>query len=258
MICLDYADEIATITLNRPERMNALGEAMLRDLGAAIAAVSAEPRARVVVITGAGNAFCAGGDIKELAERPLLAPEERAARLMEKQAVAAALYACPKPTVAMIGGAALGAGFSLALACDFRVAARSATFGTAFARIGFSGDLGGSYSLTRLVGPAKARELYLLGDVIGCEEAHRIGLVNCVANDADLLEIGMRLARRLAAGPSVAYACMKDNLIHGEVADLQSTLEREARNQLHAASSHDHHEAVRAFQEKRPPQFRGR
>jgi 2-(1,2-epoxy-1,2-dihydrophenyl)acetyl-CoA isomerase len=258
MIDLEIADGIATITLNRPDRMNALSDAMLLQLLSALEAVTDDASARAVVVTGAGKAFCAGGDIKDLANRAEIGFEDRVERLREKQRVALVLRECPKPTIARIGGPALGAGFSLALACDFRIASKSAKFGTAFARIAFSGDLGGTASLVRLVGPAKARELYFLADTLDAEQAARMGLVGEVVPDEELVTATMRLARRLADGPTVTYGYMKNNLLAAEREAFGELLDREARNQVHTAFTADHKEAVRAFVEKRTPKFEGR
>jgi 2-(1,2-epoxy-1,2-dihydrophenyl)acetyl-CoA isomerase len=168
------------------------------------------------------------------------------------------LHEMPKPTIAMVRGAAAGAGLSLAMACDLRIAGDSARFATAFARVGYSGDFGGSYYLTQLVGSAKARELYYTADIIDAAEAHRLGLVNRVVADARLEEETMALATRLARGPRIAYRYMKRNFNAAESASLKELLDLEAWHHTRCGLTEDHREAARAFVEKREPQFRGR
>jgi 2-(1,2-epoxy-1,2-dihydrophenyl)acetyl-CoA isomerase len=168
------------------------------------------------------------------------------------------LHEMPKPTIAMVRGAAAGAGLSLALACDMRVAADSARFATAFARVGYSGDFGGSYYLTQLVGTAKARELYFTADILGAEEALRLGLVNRVVPDARLEEETMALAARIARGPRIALRYMKRNMNAAENGTLKDLLDLEAWHHTRCGLTEDHREAAKAFVEKREPVFRGR
>jgi 2-(1,2-epoxy-1,2-dihydrophenyl)acetyl-CoA isomerase len=164
----------------------------------------------------------------------------------------------PKPTIAALPGPAAGAGLSLALSCDLRYAARRAVMTTAFARVGFAGDYGGTWFLTRLVGPAKARELYFFADRIDADEALRLGLVNAVFDDDALTDEVLARARRLAAGPRVAYRYMKENLNRALEADLEESLDLEATHHLRTGLTEDHREAARAFVEKREPEFHGR
>jgi 2-(1,2-epoxy-1,2-dihydrophenyl)acetyl-CoA isomerase len=168
------------------------------------------------------------------------------------------LRTIPKVVIAMINGPAAGAGLGLALACDLRIAGKAARFGTAFARIGFAGDYGGSWTLTRLVGTAKARELYFLADVIDAEKAAELGLVNRVVADDELHAETMALARRIADGPRVALGYMKRNLLAAETEPFQTVLDLEAEHQARCAFTEDHKEAVAAFNEKRRPVFKGR
>jgi 2-(1,2-epoxy-1,2-dihydrophenyl)acetyl-CoA isomerase len=168
------------------------------------------------------------------------------------------LRTMPKVVVAMVNGPAVGAGLGLAMACDLRIAGRSARFGTGFAGVGYSGDFGGSWSLTRLVGTAKARELYFLGDIINAEAAHTLGLVNRVVEDDALHQAATDLARRIADGPRIAYGYMKRNLFAAETEPLATVLEMEAVHQTRTAMTEDHLEASRAFAEKRRPVFKGR
>jgi 2-(1,2-epoxy-1,2-dihydrophenyl)acetyl-CoA isomerase len=168
------------------------------------------------------------------------------------------LHELPKPTIAMVRGAAAGAGLSLALACDLRIAGDTARFGTAFARVGYSGDFGGSYFLTRLVGTAKARELYFTADLVDAPQALALGLVNRVVPDARLEEETMALAARLARGPRVAYRYMKKNLNAAETGTLKDVFDLEAWHHTRTGMTEDHREAARAFVDKREPAFRGR
>jgi 2-(1,2-epoxy-1,2-dihydrophenyl)acetyl-CoA isomerase len=213
----------------------------------------------VVVLTGAGRAFCAGGDVKSMSE----GGEERTiaaatVHLRSRMEVSRILHELPKPTIAMLNVPAAGAGLALALACDLRIAGTSARLVTAFVRVGFSGDFGGSFFLTRLVGTAKARELYFTGRPVEADEALSLGLVNRVVPDEELLTATMELARSLASGPSIALSLMKRNLNCAESGGLSELLDIEAANMVQAARTEDHREAARAFVEKRAPIFTGR
>jgi 2-(1,2-epoxy-1,2-dihydrophenyl)acetyl-CoA isomerase len=216
-----------------------------------------------VVLTGAGGAFCAGGDVKAMAER---AVGERAQtidaaihhqRLMQR-ATSGRLWQMPKPTIAAIGGPAAGAGLSLALACDLRYAVESAILTTAFARVGFSGDYGGTWFLTRLVGSGKAKELYYFSERLSAEEAARLGIVNAIFPPDDFEREVMTRARRLAEGPSVAYRYMKENLNRAVSGELTDCLDLEVTHHVHTGLTEDHREAAQAFVDKREPRFRGR
>jgi len=254
-------DGVAVLTMNRPDRLNALSEAMLDMLLEALPRLAEAPDVGVVVLTGAGRGFCAGGDVKAMAEGTEMAGdtlEERAQGLRSKMETSRWLHEMPKPTIAMVRGAAAGAGLSLAMACDMRVASDNARFGTAFARVGYSGDFGGSYYLTQLVGTAKARELYFTADLLDAQQALGLGLVNRVVEDARLEEETMALASRLARGPRVAYRYMKRNMNAAESASLKEMLDLEAWNHTRTGMTEDHREAARAFVEKREPQFKGR
>lgn len=254
-------DGVATLTLNRPDRLNAMSPAMLEAMLAALPRLADDPAVGVVVLTGAGRGFCAGGDVKAMAEGREFGGdtlEEKASALRSRMEVSRWLHEMPKPTIAMVRGAAAGAGLSLALACDLRVAADSARFATAFARVGYSGDFGGSYYLTQLVGTAKARELYFTADILGAEEALRLGLVNRVVPDARLEEETMALAARIARGPRIALRYMKRNMNAAESGTLKDLLDLEAWHHTRCGLTEDHREAARAFVEKREPLFRGR
>ena len=250
-------DGIATLTLNRPESLNALSMEIRHGLLNALDRYASDDAVRCIVITGAGRAFCSGGDVKGMGERAARGFEARARGIQFSNSIPTAIRKHPKVIIGMINGVAAGAGMSLSLACDLRVAGKSARFGTAFVRIGYSGDYGGTWSLTRLVGTAKARELYLLGDVIDAEEAYRLGVVNRLADDDKLRDETMTLARRIADGPRVALGYIKKNLFAAETEPFQTVLDLEAEHQARCAFTEDHKEAVAAFNEKRRPAFKG-
>lgn len=255
-------DGVVTLTMNRPERRNALSPQMMEALRESVPRLAADADVRVIVLTGAGGAFCAGGDVKGMAERnqgPPLNMEQRVQSLRSGMEVSRILHEMPKPTIAMIRGPAAGAGFSLALACDMRIASDNARVTTAFAKVGFSGDYGGSYFLPHIVGAAKARELYFTADILEADEALKLGIFNKVVADSDLEEETGRLARQLADGPSVAYGYMKRNLNATEKgASLGEVFDLEAMHMTRTGLTEDHKEAARAFTEKRKPEFKGR
>jgi 2-(1,2-epoxy-1,2-dihydrophenyl)acetyl-CoA isomerase len=250
------ADGVLTLTLNRPAARNALSRAMLDALARLLGEAEADP--------GAGGAFCAGGDVKGMAARNESGEPEPidvaiARQRRNQRETAGRLHAMPKPTIAAIPGAAAGAGLSMALACDLRVMADTAFMTTAFAKVGFSGDYGGTYFLTKLVGAAKAREMYLLSDRVDAAEALRLGLANRVVPADMLLAEAQALAVRLAAGPRVAYRYMKENLNRAfSGGDMDDCLDLEATHHVHCGLTDDHKDAAKAFVEKRAPVFRGR
>jgi 2-(1,2-epoxy-1,2-dihydrophenyl)acetyl-CoA isomerase len=250
---------VATLTFNRPERMNALSTPIMEGLLQGLPRLAGDPAVRVVVLTGAGRAFCAGGDVKSMAEGGERRSEaEATAHLRSRMEVSRILHELPKPTIAMINGPAAGAGLAFALACDLRIAGSSARLVTAFVRVGFSGDFGGSFFLTRLVGTAKARELYFTGRPVGADEALSLGLVNRVVPDEQLHDVTMELARSLAHGPAVALALMKRNMNCAESGGLAELLDIEAAHQVQTGRTEDHRQAAKAFVEKRAPVFVGR
>jgi len=254
-------DGVAVLTLNRPDRLNAMSRPMLDALLEALPRLAEDPVVGVVVLTGAGRGFCAGGDVKVMAEGNELGGqtmEEKAQALRARMETSRWLHEMPKPTIAMVRGPAAGAGLSLAMACDMRVASDTARLGTAFARVGYSGDFGGSYYLTQLVGTAKARELYFTADLLDAQQALALGLLNRVVPDARLEEETMALASRLARGPRVALRYMKRNMNAAESASLKEMLDLEAWHHTRTGMTEDHREAARAFVEKREPQFKGR
>ena len=254
-------DAVAVLTLNRPERLNAMSRPMLDALLEALPRLADDASVGVIVLTGAGRGFCAGGDVKAMAEGNELGGqtmEEKAQALRSRMEASRWLHELPKPTIAMMRGPAAGAGLSLAMACDMRIASDTVRLGTAFARVGYSGDFGGSYYLTQLVGTAKARELYFTADLLDAPQALGLGLVNRVVPDARLEEETMALAARLARGPRVAYRYMKRNMNAAESASLKDMLDLEAWHHTRTGMTEDHREAARAFVEKREPQFKGR
>jgi len=255
---------VAVITLNRPEARNALSDALTGALRRQIQERGRDPDVGALLITGAGTAFCSGGDVKGMGGRapqdgPRPTAEARFATLRARhQEIAGALTALRKPTVAALPGAAAGAGLALALACDLRIAARSAFVTTGYARIGLPGDYGIAWMLTRAVGPARARELMLLGERIDMPRAEQLGLVNRIVDDAALAQESRALARRLAAGPAIALRYIKDNLDEALALEHAAAIDREAERLLRATDTEDHREAVAAFLEKRDPRFLGR
>ncbi|HLW93680.1 MAG TPA: enoyl-CoA hydratase [Roseiarcus sp.] len=251
-------DGVATLTLNRPDRLNALSSLILDGLLEALPRLEADPGVGAVVLTGAGRAFCSGGDVKSMAEGSASLGVDAVQRLRARMEVSRLLHEIGKPTIAMVNGVAAGAGLSLALACDLRIAAQSARFITAFARVGFSGDFGGSFFLSRLLGAGKARELYFTSDALDAAQALALGVANDVASDDRLLETTMALAQRLARGPRVALRLMKKNFNAAESGTLDELLDLEAQHQIETGRTEDHREAARAFVEKRTPIFRGK
>lgn len=255
-ILLERSNGIATLTLNRPEARNALDLAMREELEAALKELAADEAVRVLVLTGAGGHFCAGGDVKTMARRHT-ATEGRA-RVEAMNRVILELVDFRAPTVAQVDGFAVGAGCNLALACDLIVASDRARFGEVFAKIGLVPDGGGSYFLPRLVGLAKAKELVFTAEIFDAAEALRIGLVNRVVPAGELTTAVRELAQRIAAGPPKTLALAKRLLNRSASQDLAGALELEAFSQAIAIESEDHQEGVRAFFEKRAPNFTGR
>jgi 2-(1,2-epoxy-1,2-dihydrophenyl)acetyl-CoA isomerase len=250
---------ITTLTLNRPERLNALSAEMTSGLKEALERLSTDRDCGAIVIAGVGRGWCAGGDVKTMESRGADQTfEDRAEGLRRAHQLPLLLRTMPKVVIAMVNGPVAGAGLGLALACDLRVAGKSARFGTAFARLGYSGDYGGAWSLTRLVGTAKARELYFTADIIDGDTAAELGIVNRVVADDELHAETMALARRIADGPRIALGYMKRNLLAAETEPFQSVLDLEAEHQARCGFTEDHKEAVAAFVEKRRPVFKGR
>jgi 2-(1,2-epoxy-1,2-dihydrophenyl)acetyl-CoA isomerase len=259
-------DGVAVITMNRPERRNAFSHAMVSALGAVLAQAETDESVGCVVLTGAGGAFCAGGDVKAMAAAPADRADGAGRSLdalihrqrLNQRATSGRLWAMPKPTIAAIGGPAAGAGLSLALACDLRYAVPGAVLTTAFAKVAFAGDYGGTWFLTRLVGSSKAKELYYFSERLSAEDAQRLGIVNAIFPPADFEREVMGRARRLAQGPSIAYRYMKENLNRAVSGELGDCMDLEVTHHVHTGHTEDHREAAQAFMDKREPRFRGR
>ena len=258
-LLVQVADGVATLTMNRPDRLNAMSAEMMQRMQTALPELAADADVGVVVLTGAGRGFCAGGDVKAMAagssDQTL---EQRALGLRQAMEVSRWLHEMQQPTIAMVRGPAAGAGLSMALACDLRIAGENAVFTTAFANVGFSGDFGGSYFLTQLVGTAKARELYYTAAKLRAAEALALGLVNQVHGDDDLATATYDLARQLANGPRIALGYMKRNMNAAESRSLGDCFDLEAWHHTRCGLTEDHREATKAFVEKRAPVFTGR
>jgi enoyl-CoA hydratase/carnithine racemase len=268
LLC-SISNGVATITLNRPEKRNAMSDELTPALRETLLILDTHPDVRCVLLTGAGNAFCAGGDISGMGSgrsndstrsQPSSRPsvEEAAADLLHRQeTLTLRLHRLSKPTIAALPGAAAGAGMSIALACDIRIAARSAFITSAFANIGLSGDYGGSWFLTRIVGSAKAKELYFTAQRVYGEEGLSLGLFNRVVDDDQLQNQAQELAQQIASGPPIAIRYMKENLNRAIDCDLMTSLQIEADRMVLCTRTADHKEAVKAFMEKRSPDFQG-
>ncbi len=260
--CLLYEvkDGVATLTLNRPERLNALGGTLRDDLLHAVTRASADPEVRVMIVTGAGKGFCAGGDVKDMAERRAAGAARDVGEKFapSRDRVLLAMRDAPQPIIAAVNGAAAGAGMNLALACDIRLASTAARFAQSFVKRGLHPDWGGTYFLPRLVGMAKACELIFTGEVIDAAEALRLGLVTAVHPPEELMAAALGLARKIADGPPLAIRLARRSLYRNETADLRAALETETAAQNVCYETEDAAEGARAFVDKRPPAFKGR
>jgi 2-(1,2-epoxy-1,2-dihydrophenyl)acetyl-CoA isomerase len=261
----DLTAGVLTLTMNRPEARNAMSDAMTGALAQQLADAELNSAVKVIVLTGAGKGFCAGGDVKGMAasgdgtvgDNTIDGAIHR--QRLNQRGTAGALYSMPKPTIAALPGAAAGAGLSLALACDMRIMASSAMMTTAFAKVGFSGDYGGTFFMSQLIGTAKARELYFLSDRVNAEQALDLGLTNWVCEADELAAKANEIALRLASGPTVAYRYMKENFARAlSSGDVNDCLDLEATHHVHCGQTEDHKNATKAFVEKRAPVFVGR
>ena len=253
-------DKVATLTFNRPDKLNAMTGNMMDSAIRHLTEVARDPEIGAVILTGEGRAFCAGGDVSRMAsgDGAKATLEQRVDGLRERQHLSWLLHSLPKLTIAAVNGYAMGAGLGIAMSCDLRIASDRAKFGTAYAKVGLGGDFGVTWQLTHLVGQAKAKEMFILAEIIEAAEAHRIGLVNRVVAHDDLMEVVTKIATEVAHGPLVSFRYMKENVNLAEVSDFRSILDREAFTHTRCADTDDHREGSTAFVEKRKPEFHGR
>jgi 2-(1,2-epoxy-1,2-dihydrophenyl)acetyl-CoA isomerase len=256
VVAIAVHERVAVITLHRPERRNAIHHEMHAPITRALDDFVTRDDVGVVVLTGAGSAFCAGGDVKsDVVERGRLDPDARVAALLADAQIVWRLHEHPKLTIAALNGPAVGAGMSLALACDLRVASASARLVPGWARLGFSGDYGGAWFLTQLVGPSRALELLATNASLDAAQAHALGLVNRVVPDGEFADAWITWARELASGPTGAIAGMKANVHDALRMPLGDALTAETRRMVASGGTAEHREAVRAWRERRPPVF---
>ena len=255
-ILVTIEDGIGTITLNRPDRLNSFADQMRHEIANAVGELAGRDDVRVIVITGAGRGFCTGADVTYLKEIVDRQDEEALRGLVNAgRAVVTAIRRAPKPVIAAVNGPAAGGGANLALACDIRIASDRAAIGQTFNRIGLHPDWGGTYFLPRLVGPAVAAELFFTGDMLPAEEACRLGIFNRVVPHDRLLEETMQLAKQLAAKPQLSLRLVKQAIYRSAAASLEEMLDFELQAQLECGTSSDAAEGIRAFVEKRNPEF---
>jgi 2-(1,2-epoxy-1,2-dihydrophenyl)acetyl-CoA isomerase len=258
VILTEVRDRVATLTLHRPEKLNAVNVQLLAESAAVLKTWSRDPAIGAIVVTGSGRAFCAGGDVSMMArEADPTSLEQKIDGLRDMQEISWLLYSSPKITIASVNGFAMGAGLGIALACDLRIASSAARFGTAYAKVGYGGDFGTTWLLTHYAGAPKAKELFFLADVIDAAEAHRIGLVNRVVAPEALAAETASVASRIAEGPLTSFRYMKQNVNLAATVDFRTLLDREPETHLRCGETADHREGVRAFLEKRAPKFTG-
>ena len=252
-------DAIATLVMNRPDRLNALNNELATALNDALGRIAGDESVRVVVLTGAGRAFCAGGDLTLIGQGRATGQTQSLEPLLRSgMHTVLKMRVMPQPVIAAVNGAAAGAGMNIALAADIRIAAEEATFGQNFAKVGLFPDFGGTYFLPQLVGPAKAAELFYTGDMIDAKTALRLGIVNHVVPAAELEREVKCLAEKIKQGPPVAIRAVKKTVFSSEKDELAAALEHEVQEQIRCYLSEDCSEGIRAFFEKRPPRFRGK
>lgn len=254
---------VGYLIMNRPEARNAMSMEMNQALQKKIAEFELDNDIRCIVLTGAGKGFCAGGDVKGMASKDSNNDENTIDKAIHRQrdhqrGTSGKLFKMPKPTIASIPGPAAGAGLSYALSCDLRIMSSEAFMTTAFAKVGFSGDYGGTYFMSQLIGSAKARELYFLSERISANEALNLGLTNWVEEPEELELKTKELAEKLASGPAVAYRYMKENLNRAMSGEIDDCLDLEATHHVHCGETMDHKNAVKAFVEKKTPKFQGK
>jgi 2-(1,2-epoxy-1,2-dihydrophenyl)acetyl-CoA isomerase len=252
-------DGVATLVMNRPDRLNALNNELATALNDALGRIAEDSTVRVVVITGAGRAFCAGGDLAAIGKgRQSREIQSLEPLLRSGMQAVFRMRTIPQPVIAAVNGAAAGAGMNIALAADIRIAAEEAVFGQNFAKVGLFPDFGGTYFLPQLVGPAKAAELFYTGDMIDAKTALSLGIVNHVVPGMQLESDVKSLAQKIAVGPSLAIQAVKKTLFGAEKNKLSEALEHEVQEQIRCYLSEDCSEGIRAFFNKRPPKFQGK
>ncbi|GKQ51443.1 enoyl-CoA hydratase [Bradyrhizobium sp. Ce-3] len=262
LLCV-IRDRVATITLNRPDARNSLSDTLTPALRTMIRTCGENPEVGVLLVTGAGKAFCAGGNVKGMGanrdpKKLEMSYEDKVADLQERQRLlTGALASVRKPTIAALPGPAVGAGLAIAMACDIRIAAQSAFISTGYLRVALSGDYGMAWLLTRLVGTSRARELMFTSEKVDAARCEQIGLVNRVVPDETLQDEAFALAKSIAEGPTLALRYMKDNLDEALQFDFATARDHEAERLIRLTTTADHKEAVQAFIEKRKPVFRG-
>jgi len=257
-ILTEVRDRVATLTLNRPDKLNALSGDLIAASIATLKEWSRDPEIGAIVVTGSGRAFCAGGDVSMMGKAADSTLEQRVDRLRDSQELSWLLYNSPKVTIAAVNGHAVGAGLGISLACDLRIASNTAKFGAAYAKVGFGGDFGTTWLLTHYAGAPKAKELFFLSENIDAAEAHRIGLVNRVVEPDRLAAEVAEIAHRIAHGPLTSFRYMKANVNLAATVDFRTMIDREAETHLRCGMTDDHREGVAAFLEKRVAQFTGR
>jgi len=261
-LLIETKNRVGFIRFNRPDKLNALTETMLIGGITQLQEYARNPDIGAIIVTGEGRAFCAGGDISAMQSGrefgpPGTNPETQIETLRYWHNFPLLLNSISKPTIAVVNGIAVGGGLGVALSCDMRIASDKARFGTAYARVGYDGDFGTTWQMTRLLGEAKAKELFFLPDILSATEALRIGMVNQVHPHQKLMDRATAIAERIACGPSVSYRYMKSNVAHASMVDFATSLNREAETHIRCSQTDDHAEGVTAFLEKRDPVFKG-
>ncbi len=260
-ILFDLTNKVLTITLNKPEKLNPIGDTMTPFAVERLRDAASNPEVGCVVLTGAGRAFCAGGDVSNMggaSDQPPRTYEENVEHQRGRHELPLLLHSIPKVTIAAVNGHAMGAGLGLAASCDLRLASEKGKFGTAFANVGLGGDFGTTWQMNRLLGESKAKELFFLTDILEAEEALRIGLINRILPAENFMAHVREVAERIANGPLVSYRWMKENLNQSSHVDFKTMLDKEAMSHLRCAQTEDHKEGVAAFMEKRSAAFQGR